>query len=167
MQSAPSGAAVSVRDAYKYYGSSKKPKVVLDRLTMTVPKGEMSVHCSHYFQLSLIKCGVVDFTIMICNKFFFFRIKNFVWSKNEFQALNSLAFHVFSQFLQLRAAGSERLRQNNTADLHRGTTKAQIWRSVDPGRKTRQPRKWRPRTQNWLHASGMSKVYNYSRQGNK
>jgi len=49
MQSAPSGAAVSVRDAYKYYGSSKKPKVVLDRLTMTVPKGEMSV------QLSLIK----------------------------------------------------------------------------------------------------------------
>lgn len=44
MQSAPSGAAVSVRDAYKYYGSSKSPKIVLDRLSMTVPKGAMSVH---------------------------------------------------------------------------------------------------------------------------
>jgi hypothetical protein len=51
MQSAPSGAAVSVRDAYKYYGSSKSPKVVLDRLTMTVPKGEMSVH-SQYLSMT-------------------------------------------------------------------------------------------------------------------
>lgn len=33
--------AVCVRNVYKYYGSKKKPVVVLDDLNMTVPKGIM------------------------------------------------------------------------------------------------------------------------------
>ncbi|XP_059468447.1 ABC transporter G family member 23-like [Neocloeon triangulifer] len=58
MQSAPSGAAVSVREAYKYYGSSKSPKVVLDRLNMTVPRGAI------YGLLGASGCGKT--TLLTC-----------------------------------------------------------------------------------------------------
>ncbi|CAB3383900.1 Hypothetical predicted protein [Cloeon dipterum] len=58
MQSAPSGAAVSVREAYKYYGSSKSPKVILDRLNMTVPRGAI------YGLLGASGCGKT--TLLTC-----------------------------------------------------------------------------------------------------
>lgn len=33
--------SVEVRDAYKYYGKAKDPKIILNRLNMTVAPGSM------------------------------------------------------------------------------------------------------------------------------
>ncbi|KAF4529688.1 hypothetical protein B566_EDAN010774, partial [Ephemera danica] len=52
------GAAVYVENAYKYYGSSKSPKVVLDRLNMTVPQGTI------YGLLGASGCGKT--TLLTC-----------------------------------------------------------------------------------------------------
>lgn len=53
--------AVEVRGAYKYYGKAKDPKIVLNRLNMTVDPGSMWVvnSLSHWVNVALTKCSLL------------------------------------------------------------------------------------------------------------